>query len=92
MLKIYIVFMSFNQVFIYFYGDLVYKLKELMERLILVINFKKLIKRYKRVGYNMDIMQYSACVVVNSITVGSYGFLFNCTTMGQASDLMSTLT
>ena len=37
-----------------------------------------------RVGYNMDIIQQSACLVVNPITVGSYCFLFNCTTLGQA--------
>ena len=84
--------MLFNHVFLYFNGDLVYKFK----RIVVTPNFsdqcKKIIKRYKGVGYNMDIMQYSACVVVNSITVGSYGFLFNCTTMGQASDLMTALT
>ena len=28
----------------------------------------------------------SACVALNPITVYSYGFLFNCTTVGQASD------
>ena len=54
--------------------------------------FKKIIKRYKRVAYNMDIMQQSVCLVVNPITVYSYGFLFNCTTVGQASDSMMALT
>ena len=52
---------------------------------------KKIIKRYKRVGYNMDIMQQSACLVVNPITVYSYGFLFNYTTVGQVSDSMTAL-
>ena len=28
--------------------------------------FKKIIKRYKRMGYNMDVIQQSACMVVNS--------------------------
>ena len=46
---------------------------------------KKIIKSYKRVGYNTDIMRQSACLVVNSITV-------NCTTVVQASDLMTALT
>ena len=40
----------------------------------------------------MDIMRQSAYLVVNPITVDSYGFLFNCTTVGQASDLMIALT
>ena len=40
----------------------------------------------------MDIMQQSACLDVNPITIDSYGFLFNCTMVGQASDLMTALT
>ena len=38
------------------------------------------------------IMRHSACLVLNPITVYSYGFLFNCTTVGQASDSMTALT
>ena len=53
---------------------------------------RKNITRYKRAGYIMDIMRQSACLVVNHITVDSYGFLFICTTVGQASDLMTALT
>ena len=37
-------------------------------------------------------MQQSACMVVNPIMVDSYGFIFNFTTVGRASDLMTTLT
>ena len=54
--------------------------------------FKKIVKHYIRVGYNLDIMRQSACLVLNPITVYSYGFLFNCTTEGQASDSMTALT
>ena len=54
--------------------------------------FKKIVKRYIRVGYNLDIMRQSACIVLTPITVYSYDFLFNCTTVGQASDSMKTLT
>ena len=54
--------------------------------------FKKIIKRYIRAGYSMAIMRQSVCLVVNPITVDSYGFLFNCSTVGQASDLMTALT
>ena len=53
---------------------------------------KKIVKRYIRVGYNLDVMRQSACLVLNPITVYSYGFLFNCTTVGQASDSMTALT
>ena len=55
------------------------------------IILKKVIKHYKRVGYNMDILQQSAWLVVNPITVYSYGFLFNCVTAGQASSSMMAL-
>ena len=54
--------------------------------------FKKIVKHYIRVGYNLDSMRQSACLVLNPITVYSYGFLFNCTTVGQASDSMTALT
>ena len=40
----------------------------------------------------MNIMRQSACLAIKQITVYSYGFLFNCTTVGQASDRMMTLT
>ena len=39
----------------------------------------------------MDIMRQSAYLVVNPITVYSYGFHFNCMTVDQASDSMTTL-
>ena len=75
-----------------FYGDLVYEFKRIVGKPNFSDQFKKIIKRYKRVGYNMDIMQQSAYLVVNPITVDSYGFLFNCTAVGQAEDLMMALT
>ena len=40
----------------------------------------------------MDIMRQFARLVVNPITVCSYGFLFNCTTVGKASDSITALT
>ena len=65
-----------------FYGDLVYKFKRIVGKPNFSDQFKKIVKRYIRVGYNMDIMRQSACLVLNPITVYSYGFLFNCTTVG----------
>ena len=63
-------------------------LKELLESLILMIDLKISLN----VGYNMVIMRQSACLVVNPITVYSYSFCFNCTTVGQASDSITALT
>ena len=75
-----------------FYGDLVYKFKRIVGKSNLSDQFKKIVKRYIRVGYNLDIMRQSACLVLNPITVYIYGFLFNCTTVGQASDSVMALT
>ena len=76
------------------YGDLVYKCKRIVGKPNFSDQFKKIVKRYLRVGYNLDVMRQSACLVFNPITVYtcSYGFLFNCTTVGQASDSMMALT
>ena len=74
------------------FGDLVYKFKRIVGKPNFSDQFKKIVKRYIRVGYNLDIMRQSACLVLNPITVYSYGFLFNCTTVGQASDSMTALT
>ena len=67
--------------------QIVYKFKRIVGN----PNFE-IIKRYKRVGYNMDIMRQAARLVLNPITVNSYVFIFNCTTVGQASDSMTALT
>ena len=74
-----------------FHGDLVYKFKRIVGKPNFSDQFKKIVKRYIRVGYNLDIMRQSACLVLNPITDYSYGFLFNSTTVGQASDSMTAL-
>ena len=71
-----------------FYGDLVYKLKKIVGRADFSDQFRKIIVRYKRIGYNINIMQQSACLVINPSTVNNFASLFNCTPMGQASDSM----
>ena len=63
-----------------FYGDLVYKFKRILKKPNFSDKFKKIVKPYIRVGYNLDVMRQSACLVLNPITDYSYGFLFNCTT------------
>ena len=69
-----------------FYGGLVYKFESILGNSTFNDQFKKIIKRYKNVGYNLDIMRQSAYLAVNPITVYSYGFVYNYTTVGQASD------
>ena len=50
--------------------------------------FRNLINRYKRIGYSLDIMRQTACLVVNPIIVDGYSSLFNCTTALRSSDSM----
>ena len=47
-----------------FYGDLVYKFKRIVGKPYFSDQFKKIIKRYIKVGYNMDVMRQSACLVL----------------------------
>ena len=49
-------------------------------------HFKKMIVRYKKISYNIDVLRQTACLVVNPIKVNSFAYLFNCTTVGRASD------
>ena len=49
-------------------------------------HFKKIIVRYKKIGYNINVMRQTACLVVNPIKVNSFAYLFNCTTVGRTSD------
>ena len=46
----------------------------------------KIISHYKKIGYNINVLQQTACLVVNPITVGNFAFLFNCTPVGRTSD------
>ena len=50
--------------------------------------FRKIIIRHKRIGYDLNVMRQSACLVINPITVDSFAALFDCTPVDRASDLM----
>ena len=52
--------------------------------------FRKIIMRYKRIGYNLNVMRQSA--VINPITVDGYAALFNCASVDRASDSMMAST
>ena len=49
-------------------------------------HFKKIVFRYKKIGYNINVMRQTACLVFNQIKVNSFAYLFNCTTVGRTSD------
>ena len=54
-----------------FYGDLVYKLKRVVGSYNFSEQFIKIISHYKKIGYNIDVLQQTACLVVNPITLGN---------------------
>ena len=47
------------------------------------LSVQKVIIRYKRIGYKINMMRQSVCLVINPITVAS---LFNCSPACRASD------
>ena len=50
--------------------------------------FRKIIMCYKRIGYSLNVMRQSACLVIYPITVEGCATLFNCTPVDRASDSM----
>ena len=46
------------------YGDLVHKFKRIVGKPNFSGQFKKIIKRYIKVEYNMDVMRHSACLIL----------------------------
>ena len=72
-----------------FCGYLVYKLKTVVGSNNFSVQF---IYHYKKIGYNINVLQHIAYLVVNPITVGNFAFLFNSTQVGRTSDSMTVLT
>ena len=68
-----------------FYGDLVYKFKKIIENPNFSDLFKRIVNRFRRAGYTLDIMRQTACLVFYPIMVEG----FSCTAVVQASDSMT---
>ena len=75
-----------------FYGDLVYKLNKIVDSNNFLAQFIKIIAHHNTICYNINVLQQTACLVVNQITVGKFAFLFNCTPVGWTSDSMTVPT
>ena len=50
--------------------------------------FRKIIIRNQRIGYDLNVMRQSACIVINTTTVDNFAELFNCKPVDRASDSM----
>ena len=62
-----------------------YGLKKIVGSNNFSVQFIKIIFQCKKIGYD-NILQQTACLVVNPITFGNFAFLFNCTLVGRTSD------
>ena len=69
-----------------FYGDLVYGFVQIISKNDFSYHFTKTVVRSRRIDYNIDVLRQTACLVVNPIKINSFAYLFNCTTVGRASD------
>ena len=54
-----------------FYGDLVYKFRKIIGKYDFPYHFKNIIVRYKNIGYNIDVLRQTACLVVNPFKVNN---------------------
>ena len=68
-----------------FNGDLVYKFKKIIGNPKFSNLLKRIVNRFKRAGYSLDIMRRTVCLVLNLIMVEGYAALFSCTSLVQAS-------
>ena len=48
-------------------------------------HFRKIMMLYKPIGYNLNVMRHSACLVINTIKVDGFAALFNYTPVDRAS-------
>ena len=75
-----------------FYGDLVYKFKNFIGRNDFSFQFRKIMTRYRHIGFNLNVMRQSACLFFNPIMDDNYAAFFNCMPVGRASDSMKVPT
>ena len=68
---------------------LVYKFKKIIGNPNFSNLLKRIVNRFKRAGYSLEIMRQTACLVFNPIMVEGYAALFGCTAVVQASDSMT---
>ena len=53
----------------------------------MIFQFRKIITRYRRIGYNLNVMRQSAYLVFNPI-INNYAVFYNGTQVDRASDSM----
>ena len=66
-----------------------YKFKKIIGKQNFFYLLKRIVNRFKRAGYSLDIVRRTACLVFNPIMVAGYAALFSCTAVVRASDSMT---
>ena len=69
---------------------IIYKCNKIMGKTDFSAQFRKIIIRYKRIGYDLNVMQQSTCIVIIPITVDNFTVLFSCTPVDRAPDSLMT--
>ena len=69
-----------------FYGDLVYKCRQIVGKPGFSDHFSKIVVCYKRKGYIIDAIKQSACSAANPIMADNFAYLFNCTPVVRVSE------
>ena len=75
-----------------FYGDLVYKFKNIIGNPNFSDLFQRIVNRFKNVGYNLDSMRQTTCLVFNPIMIESYASRFSFTAVVKVSGTMTAST
>ena len=68
------------------------KLKKIVGTNNFSAQFIKIFSQYKKIGYSINVLQQTACLVVNPITVGNFAFLLNCTPVDWTLGFMTIQT
>ena len=69
-----------------FCGGLVYKFRKIIGKDDFPCHFRGIVVRCGGVGYGMDVVRRTACLVVGPVGVGGFTCLFGCATVGRTSD------
>ena len=72
-----------------FYSNFVYKFRKIYACNDFSTQFRKIILRYIKIGYNINVTRQTACMVINPITVNNFASLISCMPAGRASDSMT---
>ena len=69
-----------------------YKFRKIIGKYYFPCHVKKIIVRYKKIGYDIDVLRQTVYLVVYPIKVNTFAYLFDCMTVGRASDWMTVPT